>query len=187
MGSGGLEEVKNPSEFFLSERPQDAPGSVITSVLEGTRPMLLEVQALVARSSFGYATRRSEGFDYNRLNLLVAVLEKRLGLHLENEDIFINIAGGVTVKDPSCDLAVALAIVSSFKEKIVKKDIVIIGEVGLASEIRNVTQVSLRIKEAQKLGFKQCIIPKNNLDNKESYDIELTGVRNIQEAMEHAF
>jgi len=91
------------------------------------------------------------------------------------------------VKDPSCDLAVALAIVSSFKEKIVKKDIVIIGEVGLASEIRNVTQVSLRIKEAQKLGFKQCIIPKNNLDNKESYDIELTGVRNIQEAMEHAF
>src|SRR3990167_6347060 len=94
MGSGGLEEVKNPSEFFLSERPQDAPGSVITSVLEGTRPMLLEVQALVARSSFGYAARRSEGFDYNRLNLLVAVLEKRLGLHLENEDIFINIAGG---------------------------------------------------------------------------------------------
>ena len=187
MGLSGLEEVKNPSEFFLSERPQDAPGSVITSVLEGTRPMLLEVQALVARSSFGYAARRSEGFDYNRLNLLVAVLEKRLGLHLENEDIFINIAGGVTVKDPSCDLAVALAIVSSFKEKIVKKDIVIIGEVGLASEIRNVTQVSLRIKEAQKLGFKQCIIPKNNLDNKESYDIELTGVRNIQEAMEHAF
>ena len=187
MGLSGLEEVKNPSEFFLSERPQDAPGSVITSVLEGTRPMLLEVQALVARSSFGYAARRSEGFDYNRLNLLVAVLEKRLGLHLENEYIFINIAGGITVKDPSCDLAVALAIVSSFKEKIVKKDIVIIGEVGLASEIRNVTQVSLRIKEAQKLGFKQCIIPKNNLDNKESYDIELTGVRNIQEAMEHAF
>ncbi|OGX52149.1 MAG: DNA repair protein RadA [Omnitrophica WOR_2 bacterium RIFCSPLOWO2_12_FULL_46_30] len=187
MGSGGLEEVKNPSEFFLSERPQDAPGSVITSVLEGTRPMLLEVQALVARSSFGYATRRSEGFDYNRLNLLVAVLEKRLGLHLENEDIFINIAGGVTVKDPSCDLAVALAIVSSFKEKIVKKDIVIIGEVGLASEIRSVIQLSLRLNEAQKLGFKQCIIPKNNLDKKDSYALELTGARNIQEAMEYVF
>lgn len=187
MGLSGLEEVQNPSEFFLSERPQDAPGSVITSVLEGTRPMLLEVQALVARSSFGYAARRSEGFDYNRLNLLVAVLEKRLGLHLENEDIFINIAGGVTVKDPSCDLAVALAIVSSFKEKIVKKDIVVIGEVGLASEIRSVIQVSLRLNEAQKLGFKQCIIPKNNLDKKDSYDIELTGVRNIHEAMEHVF
>lgn len=187
MGLRGLEEVQNPSEFFLSERPQDAPGSVITSVLEGTRPMLLEVQALVARSSFGYASRRSEGFDYNRLNLLVAVLEKRLGLHLENEDIFINIAGGVTVKDPSCDLAVALAIVSSFKEKIVKKDIVVIGEVGLASEIRSVIQVSLRLNEAQKLGFKQCIIPKNNLDKKDSYDIELTGVRNIQEALEYVF
>lgn len=187
MGLSGLEEVQNPSEFFLSERPQDAPGSVITSVLEGTRPMLLEIQALVARSSFGYATRRSEGFDYNRLNLLVAVLEKRLGLHLENEDIFINVAGGVTVKDPSCDLAVALAIVSSFKEKIVNKDIVIIGEVGLASEIRNVIQLSLRLNEAQKLGFKQCIIPKNNLDKKDSYDIGLTGVRNIQEAMEHVF
>lgn len=187
MGLSGLEEVKNPSEFFLSERPQDAPGSVITSVLEGTRPMLLEVQALVARSSFGYATRRSEGFDYNRLNLLVAVLEKRLGLHLENEDIFINIVGGVTVKDPSCDLAVALAVVSSFKEKIVKKDTVIIGEVGLASEIRSVNQISLRLNEAQKLGFKQCVIPKNNLDKKDGYDIELTGVRNIQEAMEHVF
>lgn len=187
MGLSGLEEVKNPSEFFLSERPQDAPGSVITSVLEGTRPMLLEVQALVARSSFGYATRRSEGFDYNRLNLLVAVLEKRLGLHLENEDIFINIAGGVTVKDPSCDLAVALSVVSSFKEKIVKKDTVIIGEVGLASEIRSVNQISLRLNEAQKLGFKQCVIPKNNLDKKDAYDIELTGVRNIQEAMEHVF
>lgn len=187
MGLRGLEEVQNPSEFFLSERPQDAPGSVITSVLEGTRPMLLEVQALVARSSFGYATRRSEGFDYNRLNLLVAVLEKRLGLHLENEDIFINIAGGVTVKDPSCDLAVALAIVSSFKEKIVKKDIVVIGEVGLASEIRSVIQVSLRLNEVQKLGFKQCIIPKNNLDKKDSYDIELTGVKDIQEAMEFIF
>lgn len=187
MGLRGLEEVQNPSEFFLSERPQDAPGSVITSVLEGTRPMLLEVQALVARSSFGYATRRSEGFDYNRLNLLVAVLEKRLGLHLENEDIFINIAGGVTVKDPSCDLAVALAIVSSFKEKIVKKDIVVIGEVGLASEIRSVIQVSLRLNEVQKLGFKQCIIPKNNLDKKDSYDIELTGVKDIQEALEYVF
>ncbi len=187
MGPNGLEEVKNPSDFFLSERPQDVSGSVITASLEGTRPMLLEVQALVARSSFGYATRRSEGFEYNRLNLLVAVLEKRLGLHLENEDIFINIAGGVTVKDPSADLAVALAIYSSFKEKVAKKDTVVIGEVGLAAEIRKVAQVSLRINEAKMLGFKQCVIPKNNLDRKDSYDIELIGVRDIREALEFIF
>lgn len=187
MGSCGLEEVSNPSEIFLAERPHNACGSVVTSVLEGTRPMLLEVQALVARSSFGYACRRAEGFDYNRLNLIVAVLEKRLGLHLENEDIFVNVAGGVKVEDPSCDLAVALAIVSSFKEKIVKRDVIAIGEVGLASEIRSVSQAPLRIQEAQKLGFRLCLLPKNNIDKEEKYTIELTGVSNIQEALEAVF
>lgn len=187
MGPEGLLEVNNPSEIFLSERPENTSGSVVTSVMEGTRSMLLEIQALVSRSSFGYATRRSEGFDFNRLNLIVAVLEKRLGLHLENEDVFINVAGGVKVEDPSCDLAVAIAIVSSFKEKIAKKDTVVIGEVGLASEVRSVSQISLRINEAQKLGFRQCLIPKNNLDRQDNYTIELIGVRNIQEALEMVF
>ena len=187
MDASGLQEVSNPSEIFLSERPERTSGSVITSVLEGTRPMLLEIQALVARAAFGYATRRSEGFDYNRLNLLVAVLEKRLGLHLENEDIFINVAGGVKVEDPACDLAVAVAIVSSFREKIVKKDTVVMGEVGLASEIRSVNQIALRINEAQKLGFKQCLIPKNNLDNSARFKLELIAVSNIQEALEAIF
>ena len=187
MGSAGLEEVSNPSEIFLSERPENTSGSVITSVLEGTRPMLLEIQALVARAAFGYATRRSEGFDYNRLNLIVAVLEKRLGLHLENEDIFINVAGGVKVEDPSCDLAVAVAIVSSFKEKTALKESVVMGEVGLASEIRSVNQIALRINEAQKLGFKQCVIPKNNLGNHTKFNIEIIAVRNIQEALEVIF
>lgn len=187
MGSFGLEEVSNPSEIFLAERPQRASGSVVTAVMEGTRPMLLEIQALVARSSFGYATRRAEGFDYNRMNLIVAVLEKRLGLHLENEDIFVNVAGGVRVDDPSCDLAVAVAIVSSFKEKPVKRDAVVIGEVGLASEVRSANQAPLRIQEAQKLGFRQCVIARNNLDANHKYGIELIPVVNIQEALDAVF
>lgn len=187
MGTHGLEEVGNPSQLFLSERPAQASGSIVSSILEGSRPLLLEIQALSSRSSFGYPVRRAEGFDYNRLNVIVAVLEKRLGLHLENEDIFINVAGGVKVDDPACDLAVALAIVSSFKEKAVSNDAVVIGEVGLDSEIRSVTQAALRINEAQKLGFKRCIIPRNNLDKKDTYGIELLGVRNIQEALELIF
>ena len=187
MGKHGLEEVENPSEFFLAERPVRTAGSIVSSVLEGSRPLLLEIQALVARSSFGYPTRRAEGFDYNRLNLIIAVLEKRLGLHLENEDIFINAAGGVRVDDPSCDLAVALAIASSFKEKAAKKDIVVMGEVGLASEVRSVTQAALRINEAAKLGFRQCIMPKNNVDSHPVSGIELIPVSTIQEALEVMF
>jgi DNA repair protein RadA/Sms len=187
MGPCGLEEVKNPSEFFLAERPQGAFGSVVTPVIEGTRPMLLEIQALVARSPFGYPARRAEGFDYNRLNLIIAVLEKKLGLHLENEDIFVNVAGGVKVEDPSCDLAVAAAIVSSFREKALRNDTVVVGEIGLASEIRSVTQIAVRINEAQKLGFKQCIVPLSNLGNRAGLDIELIGVRNVQEALDQVF
>lgn len=187
MGTHGLEEVENPSEIFLGERSMNASGSAITSLMEGSRCLLLEIQALVSRSFFGYPARRSEGFDLNRLNLIVAVLEKRLGMHLENEDVFVNVAGGVKADDPSCDLAVAAAIVSSFKEKAIKQGAVLIGEVGLASEVRSVTQISLRVNEAQKLGFKQCIVPRNNLDNREKFGIELIPVGNIQEAMEAAF
>lgn len=187
MGSSGLEEVLNPSQIFLAQRPKNSSGSVVTSVLEGTRPLLLEIQALVSRSAFGYASRKAEGFDYNRLNMLIAVLEKKLGLHLENDDIFINVVGGIKVDDPSCDLAVAMVVISSFKEKVIKADTVLIGEIGLAAEIRNVSQLPLRIKEAQKLGFKQCLIPKNNLSPEEKFDIEVTPIGNIQEAMEVIF
>ena len=187
MGSSGLEEVLNPSQIFLAQRPKNSSGSVVTSVLEGTRPLLLEIQALVSRSAFGYASRKAEGFDYNRLNMLIAVLEKKLGLHLENEDIFVNVVGGIKVDDPSCDLAVAMVVISSFKEKVIKADTVLIGEIGLAAEIRNVSQLPLRIKEAQKLGFKQCLIPKNNLSPEEKFDIEVTPAGNIQEAMEAVF
>ena len=187
MGSSGLEEVLNPSRIFLAQRPKNSSGSVVTSVLEGTRPLLLEIQALVSRSAFGYASRKAEGFDYNRLNMLIAVLEKKLGLHLENDDVFINVVGGIKVDDPSCDLAVAMVIISSFKEKIIKDNAVLIGEIGLAAEIRNVAQLPLRIKEAQKLGFTQCLVPKDNLSSEDKFDIEVTPVRNIQEAMEVVF
>lgn len=187
MGKNGLEEVLNPSQFFLSERPQDVAGSVVTAVLEGSRPMLLEIQALVCRSSFGYPSRRAEGFDVNRLNLIVAVLEKKLGANLTNEDVFLNVAGGINVDDPACDLAVAVAITSSLKERKVKKDAVVIGEVGLACEVRSVSQAALRIHEAEKLGFKQCIVPANNVEKNEKAGIELIAVRTIQEALEAVF
>lgn len=158
----GLKEVKNPSEIFLSERPTEVSGSVVTCLLEGSRPLLVEVQALVSRSSFGYARRRSQGFDFNRLSLLVAVLEKRIGLNLINEDIFINVAGGIKIEDPAADLAVALAVASAFREQPIRAETVVLGEIGLSGEIRSVSQVTLRINEAERLGFKYCILPKNN-------------------------
>ncbi len=188
MGVLGLEEVANPSQVFLSERTKDgSPGSVIASVMEGTRPMLLEIQALVSRSFFGYPSRKSEGFDANRLNLIIAVLEKRIGLHLENEDVFVNAAGGVSVDDPACDLAVAAAVASNLKEKPAKKDTVVIGEIGLSAEVRSVHQITLRIKEAERLGFKQCIIPKNNFEPGIKSEIELIPAANISEAFEALF
>jgi DNA repair protein RadA/Sms len=186
MTSQGLREVKNPSEIFLSERPKDVSGSVITSMLEGSRPLLVEIQSLVSRSSFGYARRRAQGFDYNRLSLLVAVLEKRMGLALEAEDIFVNVAGGIKVEDPAADLAVACAIASAFREQPVMPETVVIGETGLAGEIRSVAQIILRLNEAEKLGFKHCLLPKNNYKNLDykSKTMELIGVSSLKEALD---
>ncbi|MDD3087644.1 MAG: DNA repair protein RadA [Candidatus Omnitrophica bacterium] len=186
MGSEGLAEVKNPSEIFLSERPRDVCGSVVTSVLEGSRPLLVEIQSLVSRSNFGYARRRCEGFDFNRLSLLVAVLEKRIGLALETEDIFVNVAGGIKVEDPAADLAVAIAVASAFREAMVISDTVILGEVGLAGEIRSISQVSLRINEAEKLGFKRVIIPRNNYKSFKDYSgsIEIIPVSTLKEGLD---
>jgi DNA repair protein RadA/Sms len=165
MESEGLKEVKNPSQIFLSERPKDVSGSVVVCVLEGSRPLLVEIQALVSRSIFGYARRRAQGFDYNRLALLVAVLEKRIGLSLEAEDIFVNVAGGIKIEDPAADLGVAVAIASAFRGKKVLSDTVVLGEVGLAGEIRSISQPVLRMNEAEKLGFKRCVLPNNNYKN----------------------
>jgi len=188
MTSAGLKEVKNPSEIFLSEKPKDVSGSVVTSLIEGTRPLLVEIQALVSKSSFGYALRRTEGFDQNRLNLLVAVLEKRMGLHLEAEDIFVNVAGGIKVADPAADLAVILAISSAFSDRLIIEDTLFLGEVGLAGEIRSISSANIRINEAQKLGFKCCVLPKNIFKNlkpgKEA--IELIPVSTLSEAQEVA-
>jgi DNA repair protein RadA/Sms len=202
MSQAGLKEVQNPSEIFLSERPKDVSGSVVVSILEGSRPLLVEIQALVSRSSFGYARRRSQGFDYNRLALLVAVLEKRIGLHLETEDIFVNVAGGIKIEDPAADLAVAVAVNSALREQRVRPDMVILGEVGLAGEIRSIAQVGLRINEAEKLGFKYCIIPRNNYKNldckkdtielapvsilKEAFDVAITEVADNDKNLKHA-
>lgn len=188
MSSCGLKEVKNPSEIFLSERPKDVSGSVVVSILEGTRPLLVEIQSLVSKSSFGFARRRAQGFDYNRMTLLVAVLEKRIGLALEVEDIFVNVAGGIKIEDPAADLAVTTAITSAFREQLVVPETVVLGEVGLAGEIRSISQVNLRINEAQKLGFKHCVLPRNNYKNLdyEKYSIELIPVSILKEALDIA-
>jgi DNA repair protein RadA/Sms len=186
MGPSGLKEVGNPSEIFLSQRPKNVSGSVVTSVLEGSRPLLVEVQALVSRTSFGYPTRKAEGFDFNRLSLLVAVLEKRMGLHLEQEDIFVNIAGGIRAEDPAADLAVALAVASAFRDKVVDYGTLVLGEVGLTGEIRSISQSSIRLNEAQKLGFKRCLLPKNsgrNLEYKKG-GLEVVWVATLQEAFD---
>jgi DNA repair protein RadA/Sms len=188
MAPTGLEEVKNPSEIFLSERPSNVSGTIVTSILEGSRPLLVEIQSLVSRSSFGYARRRAQGFDFNRLSLLVAVLEKRMGLALEAEDIFINVAGGIKIEDPAADLAVCAVIASSFLDQEVLPKAVVLGEVGLSGEIRSISQVLTRINEAEKLGFKHCILPKNSIKNlkfkKSDSDMEIIAVSTLKEALD---
>ncbi len=163
MGPSGLAEVRNPSEIFLSEKPQHVSGSVVAAVIEGSRPLLVEIQALVSRTSVGFARRRAQGFDYGRLSLLIAVLEKRIGLNLETEDVFINVAGGIKVEDPAADLAVAVAIASAFRDKPVEDGSITIGEVGLAGEVRSITHAAVRINEAEKLGFRRVILPAHSM------------------------
>lgn len=187
MTSQGLTEVANPSEIFLSERPHNATGSVVTPILEGTRPILVEIQGLVSRSNFGMLRQKAQGFDNNRLSLLTAVLEKRLGLNLQDKDIFLNVVGGVTVTDPAADLAVVLAVASAFLDKPIAFDTVVLGEVGLSSEVRSVSQLAIRINEAEKLGFKKCILPKNNLNRGVDFQgkrLELIPVETVKEAIQ---
>lgn len=187
MTSNGLLEVPNPSEIFLSERPQNAAGSVVVPILEGTRPFLVEIQGLVSRSSFGVVRQKAQGFDANRLALLVAVLEKRLGLNLGDKDIFLNIVGGFKVMDPAADLGVILAIASALLDRPVASDTVVLGEVGLSAEVRSISQMMVRINEAEKLGFKKCIIPKNNLgvrDGGRQAKIEIIPAETVKQALD---
>ncbi|MCD8082119.1 MAG: DNA repair protein RadA [Clostridiales bacterium] len=184
MRESGLVEVENPSEYLLNGRPEQAAGAVVTCLIEGTRPLLLEVQALVAQSNFGLPRRTTAGTDYNRVNLLMAVLENRCRYEMNRYDAYVNIAGGMRMNEPALDLAIVLALVSSMKDKAVDPKTVIFGEVGLSGEVRAVSLAEQRVNEAVKLGFEACILPKVNLDKMRKRDgIRLYGVNHVREAI----
>lgn len=184
MCESGLSEVENPSEFMLNGRPECASGSVVACAIEGTRPMLLEIQALVCKSNFGMPRRTAAGLDYNRVNLLMAVLEKRLGLPLSGYDAYVNIAGGIRMNEPATDLGIVVSIVSSYKNKPVSGDTIVFGEVGLSGEVRAVTMPDQRVAEAKKLGFKTCIMPEVSVKAVgKTEGIEIIGVRTVNQAM----
>lgn len=181
----GLTEVENPSKMMLNGRPVDASGSVVVCSLEGTRPILIEIQALISPTSFQMPRRTAVGIDYNRVNLLMAVLEKRVGLQLGGCDAYVNLAGGMRLVEPAIDLGIILAIASSYKNIPLPEDTIIFGEVGLVGEVRRVSQGDQRIKEAEKLGFKTCILPKANVDSlKIRTNMRLLGVANVREALD---
>ncbi len=185
MTEHGLVEIENPSELFLSERPDDLTGTAVTSTIEGTRPILIEFQALVSPATFSVPRRTTIGVDYNRVNLLIAVLEKKAGILLGGMDIFVNVAGGLRVDEPGTDLALISAIVSSFKNIKIHPDTVIFGEVGLSGEVRMVSQAELRLKEASKIGFRIAIIPEGNAGRIKNYTgIKIIGVRDIRNVIE---
>ena len=185
MIESGLKEVNNPSEYMLSGRPENASGSAVTCSANGTRPILLEIQALVTRSNFGMPRRTAAGTDYNRVNLLMAVLEKRLGMRLSECDAYVNIAGGIKVNEPALDLGIVMALVSSYKDKAVDKDTIVFGEIGLSGEVRAVNLAEKRVMEARKLGFKKCILPMVSFANLKNVEgMELIGVRNVKEAID---
>lgn len=184
MRESGLEEVKNPSEYMLSGRPEDASGAVVACSLEGTRPVLLEVQALITPTLFGMPRRTAAGTDYNRVNVLMAVLEKRCHYELSRYDAYVNIAGGLRMNEPALDLAIVMAVISSLKDRPVNPRTIIFGEVGLAGEVRAVPMAEQRVNEAKKLGFETCILPKTSLDKMRKMEgIRLVGVENIREAI----
>ena len=185
MRQSGLQEVKNPSEFMLNGKPEGASGSVVACSMEGTRPILLEIQALVCQSGFGMPRRTAAGTDYNRVNLLMAVLEKRIGLPLFNYDAYVNIAGGIKMNEPAIDLGIILAIVSSYKNKPIGDKVIAFGEVGLSGEVRAVSMPEQRVSEAKKLGFQTCIVPEVSVETvKNIKGIEIVGVKNISEAIQ---
>ncbi|MBI5739169.1 MAG: DNA repair protein RadA [Nitrospirae bacterium] len=187
MQESGLMEVDNPSQLFLSERPLNVPGSVVTVSIEGTRPLLVEIQALVTASNFGVPRRTALGVDYNRINLLIAVLDKRLGMQLGGMDIFVNVVGGLKIEEPAIDMGIIAAIASSFKNNTIEATTFTFGEIGLSGEVRGISQAETRIKEAVKLGFTKGIVPVNNVQTLEGHDMEIIGVKNVEEAVEILF
>jgi DNA repair protein RadA/Sms len=188
MKDQGLDEVANPSAVFLSERPANAPGSAVTASLEGTRPILVELQALASGTSFGTPRRTILGLDPNRVALLAAVIEKQLGMHLMGYDIFMNVAGGVKVVEPAVDMAIVSAIASSFLDKPIAPATVVLGEVGLTGEVRAIGQIDTRVAEVKKMGFKRCLVPDGNMKRIRNLDgIKVTGIKTVSEAVEMLF
>lgn len=188
MTGNGLVAVKNPSEVFLQERPEGAAGSVVTVCMEGTRPMLVEIQALVSGSSYGTGRRMTQGFDQNRTALLIAVMEKRLQYKLMGDDCFINVAGGLEVDEPAADLGVVAAIASSYRNLTIPADTAVFGEVGLTGEVRGTLQAAARAREAQALGFKKLILPQSNKAGLEKLlGVRVVGVKSVEEALEELF
>jgi DNA repair protein RadA/Sms len=188
MKETGLEQVPNPSEVFLSERAKNAPGSVVTACMEGTRPILVELQALISLSGYGTARRTVLGLDHNRVSLLLAVMEKKLGLNVAGQDVFMNVAGGVKVSEPAVDLGIIAAVASGFLDKPVAEGMLLLGEVGLTGEVRGISHLQSRIAEVQKMGFSRCIVPKNSLKQVTGVSgIELTGIRRLAEVMDILF
>ena len=184
MRQDGLREVKNASEFMLDGRPEHASGSVVACSMEGTRPILLEIQALVCESNLGIPRRTAAGTDYNRVNLLMAVLEKRIGYRLANYDAYVNIAGGIKINEPAVDLGIVMAIVSSYKNRPLDERTIVFGEVGLSGEVRAVSMPEQRVQEAKKLGFETCIMPAVSYDSVKNIEgIQIIGVKNINEAI----
>ena len=186
MCQNGLQEVKNPSEYMLNGRPEDASGSVVACTIEGTRPILAEIQALVCRTNFGMPRRTAAGTDYNRVNLLMAVLEKRLGFHMGEFDAYVNVAGGIKINEPALDLGIVMAIISSYRDLPIDEKTIVFGEVGLSGEVRAVNMAERRVAEAVKLGFTRCIMPavsgKGLTDRK---GIDVIGVKNIQDLLKY--
>lgn len=184
MRQDGLAEVANASEFMLSGRPANASGSVVACSMEGTRPILIEIQALVCNSNFGMPRRTAAGTDYNRVNLLMAVLEKRAGLQLSNADAYVNIAGGIKMNEPAIDLGIVMAIVSSYKNRPISEKTIVFGEVGLSGEVRAVSMPEQRVMEAKKLGFETCIMPEVSRSSLQKIEgIDVIGVNTINEAI----
>lgn len=186
MREVGLVEVKNPSEFMLNGRPENASGSVVTCSIEGTRPILIEIQALVCRTNFGIPRRQATGTDFNRVNLLMAVLEKRVGLQMADCDAYVNLAGGIKITEPAIDLGIALAIVSGFKNKPIDEKVIAFGEIGLSGEVRSVSMAETRVAEAKKLGFKTCIVPNSSMQAlKNIKGMQMIGVKSVEEAIKY--
>ncbi|MCP9472060.1 MAG: DNA repair protein RadA [Nitrospira sp.] len=184
MKDAGLEEVGNPSELFLAERPQRSTGSVVVSSLEGTRPILVELQALVSSTGYAMPKRVANGVDLNRVSLLLAVMEKRLGVHLSGQDVYVNVVGGLRIDEPATDLGIVAAVTSSLREVPVEPGLLILGEVGLGGEVRAIGQAELRIREAAKMGFKRCLLPERNLMKLDMIDgMELIGIQDVREAL----